>query len=88
MDEERRDDQIDPGEPLAELASLREEPGDGFLGRIRRSIDRRVFVSDTADFSLRVLLKTMFDYLTAAVDSLQPAREDERSDDERSDDER
>jgi hypothetical protein len=82
MDDERCDDDIETGEPLAELASLREEPDDGFLPRIRRSIDRRLLVSDTADFSFRMLLKTMFDYLTAALDALQSGRDDERSDDD------
>jgi hypothetical protein len=83
MNDARSDDDIDPGEPLDELASLGEDPAAGFLPRIRRSIDRRVLVSDTADFSFRVLFKTMFDYLAAALDAFQPVRKDDRSDDER-----
>lgn len=82
MNDERRDDDIETGEPLAELASLREEPDEGFLPRVRRSIDRRLLVADTTDFSFRVLLKTMFDYLTAALDALQSSRDDEWSDDD------
>ena len=66
-----RDDEVDTGEAIAELASLRESPAQGFGDRIRNSIQRRMFAADTADFSLRVFLQTMFDYMTAAFDAFR-----------------
>ena len=80
----REDADIDAGEPIAELASLREEPADGFAPRIRNSIQRRLFAAHAADFSLRVLLQTFFDYLTAALDAfgLQEPRNDKGDEDE------
>ena len=39
-DLESRED-VDPGEPLALLAELQEEPARGFFGRIRNRIERR-----------------------------------------------
>jgi len=67
-----RDDDIDTGEAIAELASLREMPASGFGDRIRHSIQRRLFVAETADFSLRMFLQTMFEYVSAAFDAFRP----------------
>lgn len=41
----------DLGEPIAALADLAIEPEPGLIGRIRRSIRRRLFVAEVADFS-------------------------------------
>ncbi|MBC8425806.1 hypothetical protein H8E07_16955 [bacterium] len=75
----RRDpgDDIDPGEPIAELAALRETPADGFLDRVRHSVQRRLLVAQAADFSLGIFMRTMFDYLAAVLDAFrgpQPPR--------------
>lgn len=39
------------GEPIAALADLAIDAGPGLVGRIRRSIQRRLFVSHVADLS-------------------------------------
>ena len=41
----------DLGEPIAALADLAVEVEPGLIGRIRRSIQRRMFVSHVADLS-------------------------------------
>lgn len=72
-DRERRppDEDGRTGEAIAELAALREPAPAGFLDRVRGSIQRRLLVAQTADFSLRVLAQTMFEYLTAVVDAFR-----------------
>lgn len=61
---------IDTGEPIAELARLREEPTSGFLQRIRRSIHRRLSIAEALDFSLMALFQTFFEYVTLIVKTL------------------
>lgn len=39
-------DSIDTGEPIALLRDLEESPSVGFLGRLRRAIERRRLASD------------------------------------------
>ena len=71
------EDDVDTGEPIAELSMLRERPAAGFGDRIRRSVQRRLFAAETADFSLNVFFQTMFEYLIAAFDAFrgpQPPR--------------
>ena len=63
-------DPDDPGPPLPELRELRLEPDALFHQRIRASIHRRLFVSDAVDFTGRVLLTTLFDYLDLLVRTL------------------
>jgi hypothetical protein len=41
----------DLGEPVRALALLRHEPTPGLVGRIRRSIQRRMFASQVVDLS-------------------------------------
>ena len=42
---------IDVGEPVAELAELRQTPTSGFLTRIRRRLQRRFLAADASEFS-------------------------------------
>jgi hypothetical protein len=63
-------DDIDPGEPITELATLQEPPSPQFLGRIRQSIQRRVFAADAIDFSVMAFFQTFFGYLTLAIQGL------------------
>ncbi|MEZ4388891.1 MAG: hypothetical protein R3D98_15205 [Candidatus Krumholzibacteriia bacterium] len=53
----------DLGPPAVELRELLTAPDPVLLGRIRGSIHRRLFVSDSADFAFRVFFETLFDYL-------------------------
>ena len=61
---------IDTGQPLAELARLREEPSTTFLDRIRNSIHRRLSVADALDFSLMGLFDTFFEYLKVILQAV------------------
>jgi len=47
----RSGEETDPGPPVRELALLAERPGPDFVGRILRSVQRRVFVSEAVDLS-------------------------------------
>ena len=44
-------DQIDTGEPIAELADFEVPASLGFFGRLRRAIERRFLTSDLAELS-------------------------------------
>lgn len=57
------DEDGDAGEPIPQLAALRESPDDRFLDRVRGSIHRRLFASHTVDFSLMAFFQAMLDYL-------------------------
>ncbi len=69
---------VDPGEPLPELVGLRETPSEGFIQRIRNSINRRVFASQTVDFSLMVFFRTFIEYLTMAIQALTGGEDREK----------
>ena len=75
MSDERFDgleeDDIDTGQPIAQLASLREEPQIGFFGRIRRSIERRQLGSDMAELSVSGLAAV---FLAAAACDVRAGR--------------
>jgi len=66
-------DHEDLGPPAVELQELREPAAADFLGRIRASIHRRLFVSDTVDFAFRAFFETMFDYLDLIMRSFSGA---------------
>lgn len=63
-------DEIDPGEPVAVLADLREPVSTGFLDRVQRKIERRSLANEFASaswyFPVLVLLEILvmlFDFL-------------------------
>ncbi|MFH1278623.1 MAG: hypothetical protein ABIK65_09610 [Candidatus Eisenbacteria bacterium] len=43
------EEDVDPGEPIAELAGLGEEAPEDFFGRVVRSVERRVFAAHAFD---------------------------------------
>lgn len=49
-------DDVDPGEPLAQLVALREQPSAAFLPRVRGGILRRVAGTQFLDFGVNALL--------------------------------
>ncbi len=55
-------EEVDTGEPIPELALLREEPGGSFLHLIRNSINRRVFAGEVLSFSFLAFFELIFDY--------------------------
>lgn len=63
--QQERADTIDVGEPIAELAQLREQPAAGFFERIWRSVERRRLGSDVTEMSLTGLVVVFLEYLGA-----------------------
>ncbi len=63
-------DDNDIGRPLEELAELREEPGEGFFGRIHAAINRRLTAADILDLSVQGFFATFFTYLAALFQAL------------------
>ncbi len=55
---------IDPGEPIAELADLAEPAPQSLLGRVRAGIDRKVFGSQLLDLTGPVLGHTLMEFLS------------------------
>ena len=50
-------------EPVVELRELAEEPGAGFQGRVQRSILRRGFAADLADYAWFSPFRILLEYL-------------------------
>ena len=65
---------IDPGSPIPEIAALAESPHDGFLARIRRSIDRRIGASHFLEFSVSMVLNFLQEIGTMLFGALEPQR--------------
>jgi len=91
MDDQRHDSPsgdsgavVDPGPPVAELAGLRESPGDGFVGRLLRRLQRRETAGQAVEFSLAALAGTWWSYLTILCEWLGEHRSRETK--ERDDD--
>lgn len=78
---EDREDQsadVDTGAPVSELAVLARPVGDGFLGGIRRAIQRRNLVAQAADLSWHALASVLLEYLKMIFASLQPKKPEGR----------
>ncbi len=50
-------------EPVLELKELAEQPGAGFQGRVQRSILRRGFAADLADYAWFSPFRILLEYL-------------------------
>ena len=60
------DEEADLGPPVVELALLDEDPEEGFLAAVRRSVLRRVGAADALDFGAPMLgrfLQSMLDLI-------------------------
>ena len=74
-DENEQGPDIDPGEPVAELAGLAEPPSSGFLGRIRRGIQLKVLASDVMELAFSAswrFLQEIADLIFGALGSSRP----------------
>lgn len=59
---------VDPGDPIAELERLRLDPDAEFVHRIRRSIDRRDLATHVVQVTMFVPVHMIFEFLrTLAV---------------------
>lgn len=57
-------DDVDPGEPLQELTALRAPVREGFVGRVRARIDRKVLVSSVFDMTWSGLGTVFLEFLS------------------------
>jgi hypothetical protein len=63
---------LDPGEPVGVLATLEHEPSANFLGRIRRTIQRRTSVSQIASFSWNIPFVILMEFWLMLTEQLNP----------------
>ena len=70
---------VDPGEPVDSLANFEHGASDDFLGRIRRSIQRRTTASQIATFSWDIPFVVFLEFWITLADHLFPkhARKDQ-----------
>jgi hypothetical protein len=70
--------EIDPGEPVQQLAGFEYETSPGLLARIRRAIHRRSAVAQLASFSASVPLVILKEFWLLLIGQLGPksARKD------------
>ncbi|MDH3222482.1 MAG: hypothetical protein OEO23_02105 [Gemmatimonadota bacterium] len=65
---------------IEELSTLLEDPPAGLHRRVRASIQRRLLVSDVADFSVRQVMDVIVEFLKMAFETIGargPKREDQ-----------
>lgn len=73
-------DDVDPGEPIAELADFREHASGDLLGRIRRSLQRRSLSAQIAGFSWGAVGTVVQEFLEFIYSFIEPR--DDRRDEE------
>ncbi|MDH3665238.1 MAG: hypothetical protein OEU92_35355 [Alphaproteobacteria bacterium] len=78
-------DDIDPGEPVAQLAGLGQTPTRGFFSGIRRRIERRYLVADASEFSWSGVSFIMLEFMKVFFQLFQTARDAEGDRDGRND---
>lgn len=78
-------DDIDPGEPVAQLAELGQVPTSGFLAGIRRRIQRRYLVADASELSWSGVSFLLLEFMKVFFQLFQPARDAEGDRDGRND---
>jgi hypothetical protein len=71
---------IDPGEPVAELADLQLKPSLGFFDRLRSAIDRRVLGVECVDVSRNALAAMFCEFWAMIMSLFIPTDGDERGD--------
>lgn len=71
-DETKIHEEIDPGEPIGPLANFEYDTSSDFLNRIRRSIYRRVAVSQVATFSWNAPFLIFLEFWLTLADHVFP----------------
>jgi hypothetical protein len=76
--EEDIDPEIDPGEPVPQLAKFEYETSPGLMSRIRRAIHRRSAVAQLTSFSASIPLVVLKEFWLILIELLGPkaARKD------------
>lgn len=64
-------DDVDPGEPIADLAAFEEETDAGFVPRLRGRINRRMLGAQAMDLSFKFFLDTVRDYVLVIFEIFQ-----------------
>ncbi len=70
MSPDRRPEADETGTPIPELARLAEEPREGFIPRVRRSISRRVLANQVVDYFWYTPFLVFFEFLKLAFGAL------------------
>lgn len=69
LDSERNDaDDIDPGEPIAELAGFEHDVSASLLGRIRRTIGRRTTAAQVTSFAFDTPFVVLKEFLLMVME--------------------
>ncbi len=72
---------VDPGQPIAELAGFEYDVSGSLLGRIRRSIGRRTAAAQVTSFAMdmpSLIFKEFWQLFVQIFDSKKPPRRDVR----------
>lgn len=70
----------DTGQPIQELKDHTLDPHPDLKGRVRRSINRRSLAADSLEFSVNVMLKTVWEYVQTALESLPGVKNSDGAD--------
>ena len=65
-------EEVDPGEPIAELASFDHDASTGLLARVRRAIQRRTTVAQLTSFTANVPLVVLKELWLVLIGQLGP----------------
>ena len=65
-------EEVDPGEPIAELANFDHDASTGLLTRVRRTIQRRTTVAQLTSFSANVPLVVLKELWLVLIGQLGP----------------
>lgn len=71
---------IDPGEPVAELAQLELTPAAGFFTRLRNRIERKLLGVECVDATKNGLVDMFCEFWHMIMSLFAPAESDERGD--------
>lgn len=66
----REDDGIDVGQPIEELAKLREDPSDRFPGHVLDGINRRMLTAQAMETSWVGITRVLMEYIQMLMSAL------------------
>ncbi|GGH11378.1 hypothetical protein [Silvibacterium dinghuense] len=69
-DPERHEEEVDPGEPIAQLAGFEYDVSTGLLGRIRRAISRRTTAAQVTSFTFDLPFVVFKEFWTMLAEHL------------------
>jgi hypothetical protein len=72
MYDQETDQEVDPGEPIRQLAKFEHQASTGLLVRIRRAIQRRSTVAQLTSFSASVPLVVLREFWLILIEQIGP----------------